>query len=80
MTKKLRIKANELKKKEDYLKQKQVQIQEKEDFWKAKKEEIRHRDAKNRKYLDDYELKIDIINRKELKLQGKQTQVKELEK
>jgi hypothetical protein len=38
MTKNLKLKANELKKREDYLRSKQVKIEENEEYWREKKE------------------------------------------
>jgi hypothetical protein len=38
MTKNLKLKANELKKREDYLRAKQVKIEENEEYWREKKE------------------------------------------
>ena len=71
MTKKLRIKANDLKKKEDIIKAKQMAVAEREEFWQDKNTEISDKEYRLKRGLEECSEKIDMIDTKEKTLESK---------
>ena len=55
-------------------------VSEREDYWQDKKTEIRDKESRLKRGLEDYSEKIDLIDTKEKTLESKQRQATELEK
>ena len=53
MTKHLKLKSNELAKKEEYLRQKNLKVEQDNDFWQQKKDKVHTKETKSKSLIKE---------------------------